>query len=294
MRTIVGMPPLSSKTITRLDPGVPLLWRDSDTVQLGVDGTVRVPVDAPWVVPLLARMASGFRMASFDVIAHGFGAPRQQARELLTSVRSHLIDDPAVPRGVWIESVGMTDSRAEHRMREALLDEGVPAGHRLNPDDCGVILVQGAAAALHLAHYLREDIAHVPVAFERGRTTVGPVVIPGVTPCLSCRDGHERDRDPAWPRLHAQLIARPSGPTSAARIADAATLVARVLSEDSAVGSFVEVSESGGRVWRSVAFHAECRCRESSFRSPQENATPTAPLARPSETMTGRGFARPA
>lgn len=87
------MSPLSPKTITRLDPGVPLLWRDSETLQLGVDGDVRLPVDAPWVVPLLTRMAEGFRMNSFDVIAHGAGAPRREAQLLLARLRPLLVDD---------------------------------------------------------------------------------------------------------------------------------------------------------------------------------------------------------
>jgi hypothetical protein len=286
------MSPLSPKTITRLDPGVPLLWRDSETLQVGVDGDVRLPVDAPWVVPLLTRMAEGFRMNSFDVIAHGAGAPRREAQMLLARLRPLLIDDAATTRAAWVESVGMADGRCEYRMREALADEGVEPGDRSNPQDCGVILVQGAAAALHLARYLRDDISHLPVALERGRTTVGPLVIPGETPCLTCRDGHERDRDPAWPRLHAQLIGRSPGPVGTARIAEAAALAARLLAVDAADGSFVEISESGGRVWRSVGFHAECRCRAQPSRSPRENATAPAPPAPPSATTTATASAR--
>lgn len=280
------MSPLSPKTITRLDPGVPLLWRDSETVQLGVDGDVRLTVDAPWVVPLLSRMAAGFRMHSFDVIAHGAGAPRQEAQMLLARLRPLLIDDAATSRAAWVESVGMPDGRCEYRMREALADEGVEPGDRRDPHDCGVILVRGAAAALHLARYLRDDVAHLPVALERGRTTVGPLVIPGETPCLTCRDGHERDRDSAWPRMHAQLIGRDPGPIGTAQLAEAAALAARLLSDDAATGSYVEVSESGGRVWRSVAFHGECRCREQPFRSPRESATAPARPALPSATTT--------
>lgn len=34
---------------------------------------------------------------------------------------------------------------------------------------------------------------------------VGPLVIPGLTSCLSCADLHRTDRDPAWPALAAQL-----------------------------------------------------------------------------------------
>lgn len=286
------MSPLSPKTITRLDPGVPLLWRDSDTLQLGVDGDIRLSVDEPWIVPLLARMADGFRMNTFDVIAHGAGAPRQEARQLLSRLRPLLIDDPAAPRSAWVESVGITDGRCEYRMREALADEGVQPGDRQDPSHCGVILVQGAAAALHLSSYLRDDIAHLPVALERGRTTVGPLVVPGETPCLSCRDGHERDRDPAWPRLHAQLIGRSPGPVSTARIAEAATLAARLLADGATAGTIVEVSEAGGRVWRSVAFHEECRCREQRSRSLRESATAPAPLAPRNATTTATVSAR--
>lgn len=286
------MSPLSPKTITRLDPGVPLLWRDSDTLQLGVDGEIRLSADEPWIVPLLARMVDGFRMSAFDVIAHGVGAPRHEARMLLTRLRPLLIDDPAAPRSAWVESVGVTDARCEYRMREALADEGVEPGVREDPGHCGVILVQGAAAALHLSSYLRDDVAHLPVALERGRTTIGPLVIPGETPCLTCRDGHERDRDAAWPRMHAQLIGRSSGPVGAAQIAEAATLAARLLAAGATAGSFVEVSESGGRVWRSVGFHEECRCREQQFRSPRESATAIARLAPPNATTTAPVSAR--
>jgi hypothetical protein len=286
------MPPPSPKTVTRLDPGMPLLWRDSDTVQLGIDGEVRVRVDAPWTVPLLTRMAEGFRMGSFDVVAHGVGAPRDDARMLLSRLRPFLVDDAAVPRAAWVESIGLTDPRCEHRMREALLDEGVEPADRADPRGCGVIMVQGAAAALHLARYLRDDVAHLPIALERGRTTVGPLVIPGETPCLACRDGHERDRDPAWPRMHAQLIGRDPGPIGAARIAAAATFAARLLSDPSAAGRFVEISESGGRVWRSAGFHGECRCRAQTSRSPRGISTARAPLARPTSTTTAPGFAR--
>lgn len=286
------MSPLSPKTITRLDPGVPLLWRDSETLQLGVDGDVRLPVDAPWVVPLLTRMAEGFRMNAFDVIAHGAGAPRREAQLLLARLRPLLVDDAPAPRSAWVETIGMTDGRCEYRMREALADEGVEPGDRADSRDCGVILVRGAAAALHLAIYLREDITHLPVALERGRTTVGPLVIPGETPCLSCRDAHERDRDPAWPRMHAQLVGRNPGPIGAAQVAEAATLAARLLAEGASGGSFVEVSESGGRVWRSVRFHEECRCREQPSRSLRESATAPSLPVRPNATTTATGFAR--
>lgn len=286
------MSPLTPPITTRLDPAVPLLWRDGETLQIGIEGTLRISAAEPWVERLIARMAEGFRRSAFDVVAHASGAPRADARMLLARLEPLLVDDPAAPRAAWVESVAVLDGRCEYRMRDALLDEGVSAGAREEPGDIGVVLVEGAAAALHFARYLREDIAHLPVSLERGRTTIGPLIVPGDSPCLTCRDEHERDRDSAWPRMHAQLIGRESGPISVSRIAEAATLVARLLATTTAPGSFVEVSGDGRRAWRSLTFHEECRCREQSFLSLPGTATAPAPPVPLTGTTTGTAYAR--
>ena len=289
------MPPLSPKTITRLDPAAPLLWRDERTLQFGVDGQIRIEIVGGWVEDLLLRMTEGFPRRAFDVLAHAAGAPRGDARALLRRLEPLLVDDPPALPAAWVESLNVTDARSEYRMREALADEGVPTGSRRAHGTVGVILVQGAAAALQFARYLREDVTHLPVAFERGRVTVGPLVVPGVTPCLACRDGHERDADPAWPRLHAQLIGRDCGALTAVRVAEAASLATRIMAEPERDGAtIVEISADGVRERRPVRFHAECRCRERSFPSQRGSATAPAPLALPHATTTATAFARPA
>lgn len=289
------MSPLSPKTLTRIDPAVPPLWRDERTVQLGGADGPRLEAAEPWVAPLLGRMSAGFERRAFDVIAHAAGAPREEARALLRRLQPLLVDDPPPLPAAWVENVDITDARCEFRMREALADEGVPAGSRGSAGHVAVVLVAGAAAALRLAGHLRGDLNHLPVAFAPGAVTVGPLVIPGETPCLSCRDGHERDRDPAWPRLHAQLIGREPGPISAVRIAEAAALVARVLStppDDEMLEA--RLTAGGAPAWRSVRFHAECRCREPSSRSLPGTATAPARPDPPNATRTATGFARPA
>ena len=285
--------PLSTQTLTRIDPAVPLLWRDGDTLQVGIEGTLRIPVSAPWVEQLLARMAAGFRRAAFDVIAHSLGAPHAEARALYRRLEPLLVDEVAVHRAAWVESIDVRDGRCEYRLREALLDEGVPPGDPRSSADVAVVLVEGAAAALHFRRHLRDDVPHLPVALERGRITVGPLVVPGISPCLACRDAHERDRDPAWPRLHAQLIGRAAGSVSAVRIADAAIAVAAVLTAG-ADGAVLELSGGVRRELRPVTFHAECRCREQSFLSRPGSATAPVPLGRRTATTTPREYARPA
>ncbi|WP_395307684.1 cyclodehydratase [Mycobacterium sp. AMU20-3851] len=48
-------------------------------------------------------------------------------------------------------------------------------------------------------------VPHLPVRVRDGTGLIGPLVIPGVTSCLSCADLHRSDRDAAWPALAAQL-----------------------------------------------------------------------------------------
>lgn len=289
----IGGMPLTPSILTRLNPSAPLLWRDEHTLQLGDDGDLRVDTEAAWVEPLLSRLRSGFRRGSFDVIAHAAGAPRDAARALLARLDPVLLDDVAQARPAWVESIGITDGRSEYRMRDALTDEGITLVDHGDRPGVGVVLVQGAAAALQFARYLREDIVHLPVSFEPGRVTVGPLVDPGASACLTCRDAHARDLDPAWPLLHTQMIGRDPGPIRAVQVAEAARLTALLLTANtSSDGRLVRVSEDGSREWRSVSFHEECRCRGSWYPSQRGTATGTAPLAPQISTTTAPTFAR--
>lgn len=273
--------PRSSSLLTRIAPEFAPLWRDGDTLQFGVAGTVRVRAGQPWVERLVSRLCDGIALTSFDVVAHSLGAPRRQSRALLDALAPVLrTDDPPAP-AVWAESANVADSRVGSWMLDALADLGVPEAARSDPHAVGIVLVHGATAAAQMNTYLREDIAHLPVAFDFGGVSVGPLVVPGATPCLACRDAHDRDRDPAWPMLHCQLVGRVDSPIPHALVAAAAALVEQLLRAErsrapTADSTVVRLSADGTRQRSSVRFHAECRCREQSFRSPRGIATPSA------------------
>lgn len=66
--------------------------------------------------------------------------------------------------------------------------------------------------------WLRRGIPHLPLVVQGHRVQVGPLIIGGDGPCLSCMDLHRRDRDAAWPALLSQLAPgwplRPGAPVS--------------------------------------------------------------------------------
>ncbi|MBP2707597.1 ThiF family adenylyltransferase [Microbispora sp. RL4-1S] len=66
-----------------------------------------------------------------------------------------------------------------------------------------------------LVHELTaEGVPHLLVTAFEGRGSVGPLVLPGLTPCLRCLDLARRDRDPAWPMVCARLGGYPPGEIS--------------------------------------------------------------------------------
>ena len=63
---------------------------------------------------------------------------------------------------------------------------------------CDSLHPDAAAEALAL------DVPHLAVASWGDRGVVGPMVLPGITGCLRCRDLHRADADSAWPRVAVQ------------------------------------------------------------------------------------------
>lgn len=59
------------------------------------------------------------------------------------------------------------------------------------------------------------DIPHLTVGAIGARAIIGPLVIPGRTSCLRCRDLHLADADPDWPRIAVQWSAHRPGQVAA-------------------------------------------------------------------------------
>ena len=94
--------------------------------------------------------------------------------------------------------------------------------------DC-VVVADSVVCAPEVARALMTyGIAHLPVRSRDGTGVVGPLVLPGHTPCLECVELTRCDYDREWPHLAAQLlgsIGSASGPTVTATAAFAAAQV---------------------------------------------------------------------
>lgn len=115
---------------------------------------------------------------------------------------------------------------------------------------------------------LADRVRHLPVRLSDGLGVVGPLVLPGRTPCLRCVELHHGDRDPSWPLLAAQLANRIGRADSACTLATAALATAQVLralgtdgGAPPTVAAVLELDPSTGTLVRRVtAPHAGCGC----------------------------------
>ncbi len=74
------------------------------------------------------------------------------------------------------------------------------------------------------------DVVHLPVVLSATTATVGPVIAPGLTACLSCLDATRRREDASWPLIAAQLLARAQPDTDVTLAAEAARAARHLVS----------------------------------------------------------------
>lgn len=81
-----------------------------------------------------------------------------------------------------------------------------------------------APASGRCGQLLADDVPHLLATTYERVATVGPLVIPGRTPCATCLELHRVDRDPAWPTVSAQLSG-PGTPMTGVRATPACDVV---------------------------------------------------------------------
>jgi bacteriocin biosynthesis cyclodehydratase domain-containing protein len=204
-----------------LDPAMPVLLRPDGAVQVGWDPRRAVLVRAPdgttpaALAALLRGMQVPLGMAELHRLAASHGLAENVLEQLLEALMSR-----GVARGRARRPVARALSIRVHGcgpLSDLLVEALRCSGARIAHTSHANASVSAASADMVvLSDYLAADprllrdlhavgVPHLPVCVRDGTGLVGPLVIPGVTSCLSCADLHRADRDGAWPALAAQL-----------------------------------------------------------------------------------------
>jgi bacteriocin biosynthesis cyclodehydratase domain-containing protein len=212
--------------------------------------------------PLAVGIAAGLALAGVGTLQVGGGGGPVRARDVGT---------------------GLLDGDRGRSRGDALLDAvrrvapGARAGPRPVRPAPGLHVLADAAAPdpVLVAELHATRTAHLTVRLRDGVGVVGPLVLPGRSPCLGCLELHRAARDPGWPAVAAQLMDREGDGEQATAAATAALGVAQVLavleggpgpgsvhgSRPSTLGATLELDLAAGTLRRRRwSAHPECTC----------------------------------
>ena len=268
-----------------LRAGLLPLWRDDDTVQVGVDPRRAIAIAGMRHATDVISLLDGSRDRTEVVGQAGLrGVPAVVAERVLTVLAAAgvLIDYPAqLLRSVPAElrrqlrpvlataSLGSQDGDGGAKLlarRSAtkvavsgagviadsladLLTRSGLAARRGQPADGGevdLLVLVGHQSPSQTAELLRFARPHLTVTASEGIGVVGPLVRPGSTACLRCLDLTRAERDPAWPLVLAQLSCRSVDPPACDPV-----LAAAVTAQAAAI--VVAFADGGGGLAQAAA-----------------------------------------
>jgi bacteriocin biosynthesis cyclodehydratase domain-containing protein len=283
--------------VLRLDPRVPMVWRDPFSLQFGVEpARVILREVSNAQERMIAALAIGVSRPGLVMVARAAGATELDATRLLIALGPVL--RPSKPEQsrhtVAIVGAGPTVDRIAGALAETGLQVVVDRSVGDIPCDLGIAIGHYVFDPDVYGFWLRRDIPHLPIVFADGSATIGPLVEPGSGPCLYCLEFYRRDADARWSTLASQLwgcrSAAETPLVSREVAAMAARMVVRRLSggasdspASSAATSFRIGAETGEIVRGEWMPHPDCGCL-----SPRP--APGDPMEAPEATEAPRGI----
>jgi len=245
----------------RIDPSIPVVWRDSDTVQFGLD-----PMHStlgPLGVVEARGIAELIRGTSLTRLASVVGS--EAAARLLIKSCGDVFHRPAraiLPR---LAVVGIAPGKdliartwAGATQSTVIAESSVD----LSGADVDVVIVVShfVVSPIDIQPWLGRDITHCAIVFGEASVRVGPLVLPGHSACIRCVELTHVDNDSTWSAVAPQVWRR-----SAA--ADSPALAVHAAAESLGMfpmGGGYSVRIDGLTFRRAVSphgFHPECGCQ---------------------------------
>jgi hypothetical protein len=292
----------------RIDPNLPLVWRSPNELQLGA-GHPRVVLTDPGELEtgLIAALRHGASESTLQTIGGGLGGSPDSVTRLLETLAPAFeqVDERVDAASPVLATRRLVALDADAPMSERLaanletLGYDVAEADDAPVDEVALAIVSASWVITPGRHlpWLRHDVPHLAVVFDDTGARVGPLVEPGIGPCLRCLDLERRDGDAAWPVIAAQLTGRPAASRTTRAVHDAAALAASVVDDRLAHGVTTLANASltlagPGLLPRRRGHHPheECGCRAP-------GGTWMAPAhlgGRPASPSSVRGVAVPA
>ncbi|MEI2779146.1 MAG: hypothetical protein V9G19_24930 [Tetrasphaera sp.] len=265
---LVGMSAEEVAWVSRLDGSTDVAAAAADA---GVDPRRREEI-------LAVLRASGILVSPGSARARwGFAGGNFEQEVAAAGAAAHDVVLDRQSACVWVHGRGQIAASIAATLLQAgvgRIERDAPSGdsmrYRRRPD---LVVLTAAEPVPEEAGstWVKRGIPHLPVALTAGGVSVGPLVLPGIGPCLGCMERVRTDLDPSWRWLRAQLAAPPD-PASVLAVGECALttigagLAARVVvshldGTDTPVGVALEVAAPWPEmVQRRWPRHPDCGC----------------------------------
>jgi hypothetical protein len=246
----------------QLRPGLHVVRRDDDHLQVGIDPPWRLVVpDEPDVRRLLADLTAGRAAVPETPSGHRVLRALLAADMLVDSETRAEVSRGRAAAAVSVEAAGQEAADAVRLLRAA-------GCQVVSPDEASVavVIAEGEPRRDLVDAHLRQGHVHLPVAATPRGFVLGPFVVPGSTACLRCVDAHLGTHDPRRAVVVEQLAGLAAGPRDPALAAIATAWAVRdVLAyvdgdQPSTWSATVEVGPDLEPVRRAWARHPHCGC----------------------------------
>lgn len=249
-------------------PGAAVLRRDAAHLQVGTSPGLVIR-DHPGLYPLL-RGLDGTR--DFETLRRHV---KRDLPELGTDVAEALA--PLIAVGAVVDGerarrsstrIGLSHDGPSRPLAATLRSLLADLKLTVAPDPDLVIAVSSGEPSRHvLANAASCGITHLVVVLDGDVVRLGPLVVPGRTPCVECLDLHRAGWDPTWPALLPQFgrpVALGVSPlTQYAAVAEIAAEVARFAAGERPRTATQILTVEADRTVTAVAspgLHPRCPC----------------------------------
>lgn len=197
-----------------LDPAFPLCWENTETLRVGFDrAEVRLHSPTPAAQRFIDKLRSGLYPREITNVANKSGLLADERALLMHQLAPVLVRVP--------EDTSRDGESASGTATFAVLGVGAFArGVRERFSQAGFLLAQDGTApgfVILIEQFLgttdraqallSSDIAHLLLRVTDRHLFLGPLVLPGGMPCLTCVELHGLDSEPSMHVLAAQLAA---------------------------------------------------------------------------------------
>ncbi|KAB1643465.1 hypothetical protein [Gulosibacter chungangensis] len=199
----------------QLAPDTPITWSNAAEVRVGGSFTGRRFPDHPAIHAMLEALKLGADVAFLRLLAQSHGLDRARVEDVIAGFleisipvageqipkRHVLVRTPtsAVPFG---QLLAREFSRRHHAVSIAGVDH-------FDADAAPDLVIEVAEFVVPTRRYLpmiAADVPHLTVIRDVGALQVGPLVIPGATPCLRCDDLFRIEQQRDWLIVATQLL----------------------------------------------------------------------------------------